>query len=185
MKKRLTSTLALLLLGIAFIALAYFVGKTIEKNKPNLKPVLEELQNKVEEPVKGENTEGVIKVTRIVDGDTLVISTGETVRLIGIDTPEKEDCYSTNAANRLRELVLDKEISIEYDQSEKDRYSRTLLYVWVNGSFVNEVLVKEGYADAKRYPPNIKYASVLEVAETEARSKGLGIWSSDPCISAF
>lgn len=167
MKKRLTSTLALLILGIAFIGLAYFTGKTIEQNKTNLKPVLEGLQNK--------------KVTRIVDGDTLVISTGETVRLIGIDTPEKEDCYSTNTANRLRELVLDKEISIEYDQSEKDRYSRTLLYVWVNGSFVNEVLVKEGYADAKRYPPDIKYAPVLEAAEEEAKSKNLGIWNSEAC----
>lgn len=167
MKKRLTSTLALLILGIAFIGLAYFTGKTIEQNKTNLKPVLEGLQNK--------------KVTRIVDGDTLVISTGETVRLIGIDTPEKEDCYSTNTANRLRELVLDKEISIEYDQSKKDRYGRTLLYVWVNGSFVNEVLVKEGYADAKKYPPDIKYAPVLEAAEEEAKSKNLGIWNSEAC----
>lgn len=156
---------------------AYFVGKTIEKNKPALQPIINE--------VKGDQAENQIHVTRIIDGDTLVISTGETVRLIGVDTPEKKDCYSINASNRLQELVLDKAITIEYDKEEKDRYGRTLLYIWVDGIFVNEVLTYEGFADSKRYPPNIKYAPIFEAAEEEAKSQKLGIWSTNPCISAF
>lgn len=156
---------------------AYFVGKTIEKNKPALQPIIDE--------VKGDQAENQIHVTRIIDGDTLVISTGETVRLIGVDAPEKKDCYSINASNRLQELVLDKAITIEYDKEEKDRYGRTLLYIWVDGIFVNEVLAYEGFADSKRYPPNIKYAPIFEAAEEEAKPQKLGIWSTDPCISAF
>lgn len=189
MKKRLASALTLFILGLAFIYFAYFVGKTIEENKPALQPIIEELQGTVAnetaedaEPIMGEQTEARIVVTRIIDGDTLVISTGETVRLIGVDAPEKKDCYSINGANRLQELVLDKEITIEHDRSEKDRYGRTLLYIWVDGVFVNEILTKEGFADSKRYPPDIKYAPLLEAAEEEARAKNLGIWNTEACL---
>lgn len=191
MKKRIASTISLLILGLGFIVFAYFIGKTIEENKPSLQPIIEELQTKVEEeiesveptgPIVGEQTGRNLKVTRIIDGDTIVISSGETVRLIGIDAPEKKDCYSNNATNRLQELVLDKEITFEYDQNEKDRYGRTLLYIWVNGIFVNELLTKEGFADSKRYPPDVKYAPVLEAAEEEAKSKKLGIWNSEACF---
>lgn len=190
MKKRILSALAFLFLGIAFISVAYFIGKTIENNKPALEPIVEEIQEvikeevddaKQDETVKGEKTESKIRATRIIDGDTFVASTGETIRLIGVDAPERNDCYSVNAENRLSDLILNKEITIEYDKGEKDRYGRTLLYVWVDNVFVNEILAREGYADSKRYTPNIKYAPVFEAAEEAARSEKLGIWSNAPC----
>ena len=190
MKKRILSALAFLFLGISFISVAYFIGRTIEKNKPVLEPIVEEIQEEIkkeveeaeeEDPVKGERTESEIYATRIIDGDTFVASTGETIRLIGVDAPERNDCNSVEAKNRLSNLILNKEISVEYDKGEKDRYGRTLLYVWADNQFVNEVLAREGFADSKRYTPNIKYAPVFEAAEEKARSEKLGIWSDIPC----
>jgi endonuclease YncB( thermonuclease family) len=182
MNKRIISAVSLLLLILIFLVSVYFVGKTIEKNKPLIDSVQKQIEPKEnKENVKGEKTEKTLTVTRIIDGDTFTVSTGETVRLIGIDTPEKNECYSREAASKLSALILNKEISVETDKGEKDRYGRTLLYIWADGIFINQVLAKEGFARAVRYPPNTKYAPVFEAAELEAKSKEIGIWDDSVC----
>ncbi len=120
-----------------------------------------------------------VSVTRIIDGDTIVISNGEKVRYIGIDAPElsPEEAFAQEATETNRELVLGKSVRLEKDVSETDRYGRLLRYVWVEDTMVNIELVRRGLAVAKAYPPDIKYQSLLEAAELEARLAGRGIWS--------
>jgi len=130
------------------------------------------------------------QVTRVVDGDTIdVLVGGNTyrVRYIGVDTPETVDprspvqCYGREASERNRQLVEGKTVELEKDVSETDKYGRLLRYVWVGGEMVNATLVREGYAMAITYPPDVKYQELFLSLQQEARDAGLGLW--DPaCI---
>lgn len=115
-------------------------------------------------------------VTFVVDGDTVEIQTEERIRLIGIDSPERGDPYYVEARNKLSELVLNKQVRMEKDVSEKDRYGRLLRYLYVGNLFVNLEMVKQGYASAYTYPPDVKYSQQFLAAEQEARSKRVGLW---------
>jgi micrococcal nuclease len=125
-----------------------------------------------------------VKVTKVVDGDTIQIEGGKTVRYIGIDTPETVDprktvqCYGKEAANKNKQLVEGATIGLEKDVSETDRYGRLLRYVYKDGVMVNLMLVSEGYAYASSYPPDIKYQEKLRAAEQEARNSNKGLWSA-------
>ncbi len=129
--------------------------------------------------VAGTSTEKVI-VTKVVDGDTIKISTGQTVRLIGIDTPEitKIQCYGKEATEATTRLLLDKEITLEKDVSETDRYGRILRYVWLDDKLTNETLVREGFAHSYRYKPDTKYQEIFDIAEAKAREEKKGLWSA-------
>lgn len=139
--------------------------------------------------VIGEKTkarEELSKVIKVIDGDTIVLSTGETLRYIGIDAPEisKEECFSDESTQSNRELVLGKEVRLEKDISEKDRYGRILRYVYVrkinnkneDEIFVNEYLVRQGFAVASTYPPDVKYQDLFIEAEKDARENKKGLW---------
>lgn len=128
-------------------------------------------------------------VGRVVDGDTVELKTGEKVRYIGIDTPETAhptkgvECYGKIASEKNAELVAGKEVRLEKDVSETDRYGRLLRYVHVIEEstdsaeiFVNEYLVREGFAKASSYPPDIKYQDLFREAEAEARVLQKGLW---------
>ena len=120
-----------------------------------------------------------ISVTIVIDGDTVVISSGEKVRYIGIDTPEvfPEEAFGQEATKANRELVLGKSVRLEKDISETDKYNRLLRYVWVDDTMVNVELVRRGLAVAKAYPPDTKYRALLEAAESEAILAGRGMWA--------
>ena len=120
------------------------------------------------------------KVIQVIDGDTIVIEDGSRVRYIGIDTPEvypRAEDFGMEAWQSNRELVAGKNVRLERDVSDTDRYGRLLRYVYVNGVFVNAELVRQGLARARAYPPDTKYHSYLEELETEARQAGRGIWA--------
>lgn len=123
-------------------------------------------------------------VTRVIDGDTIVLDDGRTVRYIGIDTPEKDgsytkyECYSEHASKKNTELVLNKSVKLLADIEEFDRYNRNLFYVYLDdGTFINELLVKEGYAESKAYPPNLTKQYLLDSAEKYAITNQLGLWN--------
>jgi len=124
------------------------------------------------------------KVAKVIDGDTIKLESGQVVRYIGIDTPETVhpskpvQCYGKEASNKNRELVEGKEIEIEKDVSETDKYGRLLRYVWVGDIFVNEYLVREGFAQSSTYPPDVKYQDRFREAERQAREEGKGLWGS-------
>jgi len=119
-------------------------------------------------------------VERVVDGDTIVLSSGERVRYIGIDAPEIDDnaCYSQESKQKNQELVEGKQVKLEKDVSDKDRYGRLLRYVYIDDQMVNELLVKEGIAIAKEYPPDVKYQNRFLELEAEAQKNQLGRWSA-------
>ncbi len=119
-------------------------------------------------------------VTKVVDGDTIVIEGGQRVRLLNIDTRERgENCYK-EAKEILEDLVLLKNVSLERDVDDKDRYGRLLRHVYVGNLSVNLQLVKEGLAVAYIYEPNIKYVQEFRTAEEEAKSGRGCVWTKLP-----
>lgn len=125
---------------------------------------------------------------RVVDGDTIVLAGGERLRYIGIDTPETVDprrpveAFGHEAARYNLQLVEGREVRIELDVQERDRYGRLLGYVYVTGDdgrevFVNAELVRQGYARVSTWPPNVRYAEYFHQLEREARQAGRGLWS--------
>ncbi|OIP24750.1 hypothetical protein AUK11_02240 [bacterium CG2_30_37_16] len=134
---------------------------------------------------KSRTTNNSAMVSRVIDGDTIELSTGEKVRYIGINTPETVhpskavQCFGEEAAAKNKELVLGKEVILKKDVSNKDKYGRLLRYVYLNdGTMVNNLLVKNGYAFASAYPPDIKYQLTFESSEKEARENNLGLWEN-------
>jgi len=120
------------------------------------------------------------KVARVIDGDTIIIEGNYRVRYIGIDTPEvypKVEEYGIEAWEANRRLVEGKEVRLERDVTETDKYGRLLRYVYVGDVFVNAELVRQGLAEAKAYPPDTKYQDYLEKLEAEARLAGRGMWA--------
>lgn len=126
--------------------------------------------------------ETTVLVTRVIDGDTIVLAGGEHLRYIGVDTPEIGQTYYEEAKKANEELVLGKKVRLEKDVSEVDRYKRLLRYVYVDDTFVNAELVKRGLARAKAYRPDIKHQSELEALEKEAILEGIGLWSLKPSL---
>ncbi|NYT19184.1 MAG: thermonuclease family protein [Methanosarcinales archaeon] len=116
-------------------------------------------------------------VTEVIDGDTFVISTGEKVRLIGVDTPERGEPYYGEARQYVVDNLHGRTVRLEADVSDTDRYGRLLRYVWLDGSMVNNDLVLSGLAVSKTYEPDSYYQDQLEESESYAREHGLGIWS--------
>lgn len=125
-----------------------------------------------------------VTVRKVIDGDTIVLTDGRTLRYIGIDAPETGggrtavECFSAESTARNRQLVEGKRVRLERDVSETDRYDRILRYVYLGDVFVNEVLVRDGYATAYAYPPDVKYQETFRAAETAARSTGRGLWGT-------
>jgi len=116
------------------------------------------------------------KITRVIDGDTIVIEGEYHVRYIGIDTPEANEFYYSEAKQANKRLVEGKKVKLEKDISDQDKYGRELRYVDVDDTFVNAELVRQGYAYAQAYPPDTKYQVYLEAMEIEARQAKRGIW---------
>lgn len=121
----------------------------------------------------------------MVDGDTFdvfVDGVPERVRLIGIDTPEAGECLAEEAAARLAELVSTGEVRLVPDRSERDQYGRLLRYVDLDdGRSANAVLVAEGLALARSYPPDTARDDELDEAQRSAQADGIGLWAGDSC----
>ena len=96
-----------------------------------------------------------IIVSEVIDGDTFKLSSGETVRLICVDAPEKNTKGYEEAKKFLSDLILNKEVRLEKDVSEIDAYGRLLRYVYLNESgediFVNKEIVRAGYGEPWPY----------------------------------
>lgn len=124
-----------------------------------------------------------VVVTKIVDGDTVDILDGsktERVRLIGIDTPERGECFFHESAEYLEKLVLDKEVIIESDptQENKDRYGRLLRYLYLpNQINIGEQMVVLGYAHEYTYNKPYKYQELYAASEAIARQNERGLYA--------
>jgi micrococcal nuclease len=129
-------------------------------------------------------------VVEVVDGDTIkatVIGKVETIRLIGIDTPETVhpsepvECFGPNASPAAR-VLRGRLVMLEADpsQGDRDRYGRLLRYVFLDGRNFNRYLIAEGFAHEYTYDGPYKYQAEFKAAERQARATGKGMWSSCP-----
>jgi len=126
-----------------------------------------------------------VRVVKVIDGDTIKLENGQIVRYIGIDAPETVhpdkpiQCYGKEAFSKNKELVEGKEIEMEKGVPETDEYARLLRYIWVEDIFVNEYLIREGFARSSTYLSGVEYQDRFEEAESKAREEGIGLWGSD------
>lgn len=121
-------------------------------------------------------------VAQVLDGDTIVLDTGETIRYQEIDTPEiahfpkRAECFGERAKEINSRLVLGKVVTLVSGQANVDRYDRFLRYIYVGDEFINEKLVSEGAAFVLVYPPDDKYVKKLKISEDIARKYKRGVW---------
>ena len=123
------------------------------------------------------------KVQKVYDGDTILLSDGRKIRLLGINTPEIEHSKQAEQAGGvaarewLTQQLLGTKIRLEFDQEKRDKYKRHLAHVFnKQGVHINRELVRLGFASTNIFPPNIKYVAELLMAEQTAEAKHLGIW---------
>lgn len=128
-------------------------------------------------PSTGFFVKDTVLVTRVIDGDTLEIQGGERVRLLGIDTPEKGQYFSSEATQLLKGLVEKKKVHLEKDKTDKDKYGRLLRYLYVGDVFVNLEIIKKGLASSLSYEPDTRFEEIFLKEESQARAENKGIWS--------
>lgn len=123
-----------------------------------------------------------VQVVHVIDGDTVELGDRRRVRYIGIDAPELGDgrtavaCFAKEAMEENRRLVEGKTVRLQKDVSEKDRYGRHLRYVYSGDVFVNDRLVRQGYASVVTFPPDVRFQEQFLDAQRGARREGRGLW---------
>ncbi len=137
-------------------------------------------------------------ISRVVDGDTVEVEVEgvtESVRLIGVDTPETVDerkpiqCFGPEASARTASLLPQgTAVRLERDTEARDRYGRLLAYLYraSDGLFVNVALVRDGYGSVLLIEPNVTYAAAFRDAQATARQQGAGLWGvcGEPGLAA-
>jgi len=139
-----------------------------------------------------------IAVTHVYDGDTIKLTNGEKVRLIGIDTPESSQnkklfrdaarsgqdikkilAMGHAAAEYTRALLNGRRVRLEFDIEKRDKYGRLLAYVYRadDGLFINEDIIGNGYAYPMTIPPNVRHADEFKKLFREAQKSKRGLWS--------
>ncbi len=127
------------------------------------------------------------RITRVVDGDTVRVALGgreETVRYIGVDTPETKkpgaavECFGKAASAANARLVSGERVRLRFDAERRDRYGRLLAYVFRrrDGLFVNAALIRGGFATTLAIAPNVSQAALFRTLERRARVRGRGLW---------
>ena len=134
-------------------------------------------------------------VNRVVDGDTIEVNingTLETVRLVGINTPETVDprkpveCFGIEASNKAKAVLTGQRVKLEADsiQGEWDKYGRLLRYVFLeDGTNFNKMMIGEGYAHEYTYGTSYKYQAEFKQAEKVAMETKIGLWATGVCDS--
>lgn len=127
-----------------------------------------------------------VRVVAVLDGDTIVVAfadgTRDTVRLLGIDTPETHHpskpvgCYGPEASAFTQRHLAGRLVTLEGDVESRDLYGRRLAYVLVDGERFNDVLLRRGFARLLVIAPNRSHAHDLLAAELAARDAGRGLW---------
>jgi len=163
-----------LCIGLILYLLFRGVGEKIPTSLPSPTPTVVQTLLPIE----------VATVSAVIDGDTIELTDKRWVRYIGIDTPETKhpnkgvECFGKESTQKNKDLVEGNTITMQRDVSETDKYKRLLRYVWVNDQFVNELLVREGYALQSTFPPDVRFAELFKEAAEDARINKRGLWNS-------
>ncbi|GGI42004.1 thermonuclease family protein [Mammaliicoccus stepanovicii] len=164
------------------------IEKSTEEHKATPSPV--DNQEEKSHTYRPGTTDRIpVTLSKTVDGDTarfIINDKEESFRFLLIDTPETKhprlgkQPFGEEASNRTSSLLQNAtNIEVEYDVGQrKDKYQRHLVYVYVDGEMLNNILVREGLAKvAYVYPPNTRYLDELELSQSKAKQENLGIWS--------
>lgn len=121
-----------------------------------------------------------VRVTRVVDGDTIELAGRGKARLIGVDTPEVyggRECFGDQASQFTKREVGGKPVRFTVGREQRDRYGRLLVYVWrADGQSLNARLVAGGYARPLTIRPNDRYAPLFARLSRRARQNEQGLW---------
>jgi micrococcal nuclease len=124
-----------------------------------------------------------VYIERVIDGDTVKTAAGDSIRLLGVDTPEidwennSSEFYAKEARDYSIENLLGENVVLEYDNEKEDHYGRTLAYIFQDGENFNQKLLENGYANLMIVAPNDQYEVEFKKAVKKARESRLGIWS--------
>lgn len=165
-----------------------YISNTVTpaSQKKNVTPRVAEVSKESSAAATISLASGSAQVIRVIDGDTIEIEGGVKVRYIGINTPESVDprrevqCFGKESSEENKRLVGGKTVRLEKDVSETDKYGRLLRYVYVGDKFINDVLVREGFAYASTYPPDVRYATQFTASQKAAKDSALGLWERCP-----
>lgn len=186
MKRKLKKQIAGIVISVIIVAIALLLDRV------GIIDVNEYLSANNDENITHEQTFNLndasyYDVVRVVDGDTFVIDyngKNEKVRLIGIDTPEsvhpneeKNTEFGDMVSNYSKKMLTGKNVQIEFDVQQRDKYGRLLAYVYLDGQMYNEVLLENGYAKLATYPPNVKYVDEFTKIQKRARENKMGMWA--------
>jgi micrococcal nuclease len=139
-------------------------------------------------PASGNLPGGVdVTVRKVVDGDTIDVTGGERVRLIGIDTPETNapdrpvGCFGREASRFVATLLpRGTPVRLVGDAEQRDQYGRLLAYVYrkADGLFVNAELLRQGFAQLLTIPPNVAHTDAFAALARQAREGSQGLWGA-------
>jgi len=124
-----------------------------------------------------------VYIERVIDGDTVKTAAGDSIRLLGVDTPEidwknnSSEYYAEEARDYSIKNLLGENVVLEYDNEKEDHYGRTLAYIFQDGENFNQKLLENGYANLMIVAPNDQYEAEFKKAVKKARKSRLGIWS--------
>ncbi len=162
------------LIVVALLAVAAVAGASAVSRAPDEQP-----------HALAAGASGEAVVTRVVDGDTAILSTLGRARLIGIDTPEvfgHRECFGAQASAFTKRILGGRRVRYEIGAEPRDRYGRALVYIRLaDGRFFNEMLVAGGYARTLEIAPNVRYATLFRRRAGEAREGRRGLWSDGAC----
>ena len=191
---------------IGLMSLLLFIGggnQDVIKNKEATKPDVADLQTIQPTNTPTPKEESTVRsgirqhatLVKVVDGDTISVSINgknETVRIIGIDTPEVVDpritveCFGKEASDFAKLTLQDnKKLLLESDptQGERDKYQRYLRYVWIDEKTdFGKLMIDHGFSSEYTYNLPYKYQSEYKQAEKNAREAKKGLWADDACV---
>lgn len=120
-------------------------------------------------------------IDHVIDGDTILFISGESGRLIGIDAPERNQLFYSEATEFLGKMLTDPNVNIEYDKDKRDKYGRLLIYLYLpNGANVNDIMLENGLAKIYFFPPNLAQREKMIAIQREALEKRIGLWEIEP-----
>lgn len=175
-----------IVLAIAIIFLVSFVGR--DRHVPTVPDANQQAQ--VIASDGGQSN--VYLVSRVVDGDTIVVDMGgydETVRLIGVNTPETVDprkpvqCFGREASDFVKGMLTGKSVRLEPDptQADRDKYGRLLRYVYLGDVLVDEEIISSGYGFEYTYDIPYEFQNEFKASEAYAQAGGIGLWATSTC----
>ena len=178
-------------IGVALIALVLGAFGFVELSSDQQELIEEVISDVLTEEIVHDGT-----VTRVVDGDTLKVMVKgeeETIRLIGVNTPESVDprrpveCFGEEASEFVKQRVEGEQVKLVTDstQSDRDRYDRLLRYVYVGDEMLNREIIAEGYGFEYTVGSKHLFADEFRELEREAQNAERGLWSSETCADEY